>query len=117
MFRNQKGQALIEFIIILPVIIFLIFSFIDLGRIILENNRLESLTTTVVNKYKETNSYSDVLSYIRGLGYDDVNLSLKIENNMLIVKMDRGIDIITPGLSNVIGDSYTIEVERVVGYE
>ena len=36
---------------------------------------------------------------------------------MLIVKMDRGIDIITPGLSNVIGDLYTIEVERVVGYE
>ena len=97
--------------------IFLIFSFIDLGRIILENNRLEGLTTTVVNKYKETNSYSDVLNYIRELGYDNVNLSIKIDNNTMTIKMDRDIDIITPGLSNVIGDPYNIEVERVVGYE
>ena len=51
---NRKGQALIEFIIILPVLIMLIFSFIDLGRIILENNRLEAVTTEVVVKYKET---------------------------------------------------------------
>ena len=36
---NRKGQALIEFVLILPVLIMLIFGFIDLGRIILENNR------------------------------------------------------------------------------
>ena len=50
---NCKGQALIEFVIILPVLIMLIFGFIDLGRIILENNKLENLTTNVINRYEK----------------------------------------------------------------
>jgi len=114
---NCKGQALVEFIIILPVLIMLIFSFIDLGRIILENNRLENVTTSVVTKYDETNNYSEVLKYIEDLGYKDIDLSIKTSNGLITIKLDKNIDLITPGLDKMLGDPYCVSIERVVGYE
>lgn len=114
---NRKGQALIEFIIILPVLIMLIFSFIDLGRIILENNRLEAVTTDVVIKYKETKNYSDVLEYIKSMGYKDVDLSIKTNDEIVTIKLDKKVELITPGLDSILGNPYSVSVERVVGYE
>ena len=117
MIRNRKGQALIEFVIILPVLILLIFSFIDLGRIILENNKLENLTTNVINRYEKTKDYKDVSSYIKELGYENVELSIKKNNGTLTIKLERELDMITPGMDSILGDPYFVKVERVVNYE
>ena len=35
---NKRGQALIEFVLVLPVLLLLIFAFIDFGRIIVCKN-------------------------------------------------------------------------------
>ena len=115
--KNQKGQALIEFVLVLPVLILLIFAFIDLGRIILENNRLENITTIAISKYKENNQYDEVLSYIKKMGYEDIELSITREDNLLKINVNKNIDIITPGLDKILGSSFDIEVERVVNYE
>ncbi len=115
--NKQSGQALIEFVIILPVVILLIFSFVDLGRIVLENNRLENLTTSVIEKYNETKKYDDVISYIDSLGYEKVDLSISAHDDMLTIKLTEKIDLVTPGLSKIMGDPYKVEVERVVKYE
>ena len=40
--RNKKGQALVEFVIILPIFILLVFCLIDFGRIISIKNDLEN---------------------------------------------------------------------------
>ena len=39
---NNKGQALIEFVLILPIFIFLIFLSVDIGRILYAKNHLET---------------------------------------------------------------------------
>ena len=117
MIRNRKGQALIEFVIILPVIIILIFSFIDFGRIILENNRLENLSTNVINRYEQTGNYEEVLQYIKKMGYENVKLSIKKETNILTIKLEKNIDIITPGLDIFLKDPYMVKVERIISYE
>ena len=36
---NKKGQALVEFIIILPVFIFMLLAMIDIGKILYFNNK------------------------------------------------------------------------------
>lgn len=114
---KRSGQALVEFIIILPVLIMLIFSFIDLGRIILENSRLEMVTTEVIAKYNETKNYNDTLNYIKSLGYNDIDLSIKTSDDLLTIKLEKEIEFVTPGLDKILGDPYHILVERVVGYE
>ena len=115
--KNQKGQALIEFVLILPVIILLIFGFIDLGRIVVENSRWESVTTMVITKYKETKNYNEVIKYIEDAGYTNIDISIKREDNLLKVTLNKKISIMTPGLDEIIGDPYSVSVERVVNYE
>lgn len=115
--KNQKGQALIEFVLVLPVLILLVFGFIDLGRIILENNRLENVTTLAISKYKENYKYDEALTYVKTMGYDDIELSFTREDNLLKVNVNKNIDLITPGLDKILGDSYDVKVERVVNYE
>lgn len=114
--NKQSGQALIEFVIILPVIILLIFSFIDLGRIVLENNRLENLTTIVINKYKETNDYEETKKYINSLE-DNINLDISISDNLLTISLSKDISLVTPGLNNILDNPYIVKSERVVNYE
>ena len=46
---NKRGQALVEFVIILPILLLLIFAFIDLGRIIVCKNHLEGVMSEVAN--------------------------------------------------------------------
>ena len=114
--NKQSGQALIEFVIILPVIILLIFSFIDLGRIVLENNRLENLTTIVIDKYKETNDYEETKKYINSLE-NNINLDISISDNLLTISLSKDIDLVTPGLNNILDNPYIVKSERVVNYE
>lgn len=114
--NKQSGQALIEFVIILPVIILLIFSFIDLGRIVLENNRLENLTTIVIDKYKETNDYEETKKYINSLE-NNINLDISISDNLLTISLSKDINLVTPGLNNILDNPYIVKSERVVNYE
>ena len=52
---NKKGQALVEFIIILPVIIFIIMLLVDFMTIFSYKNKLESNMNNVTILYKGTN--------------------------------------------------------------
>lgn len=115
--NKQSGQALIEFVMILPILILLIFSMVDFGRIILENNRLENLTNVVIDKYKETKDKDQVEDYLRSLGYNNIDLNISQENGKLTIKITRSIDIVTPGLGTIFGDPYQASVKRVVNYE
>ena len=115
--KNKHGQALIEFVIILPVLILLIFSFIDLGRIVLENNRLETVASMAVDQYSQTRDKDEVLNYLAKLGYGDIDLIIDNNSEKLDIKVAREIDIITPGLNNILGNPYRISVERVVNNE
>ena len=55
---NKKGQALVEFIIILPVIIFIIMLLVDFMTIFSYKNKLESNmnNVTILYKKKKTNN-------------------------------------------------------------
>ena len=60
--KNNKGQALIEFIIILPIFLILIISLIDLGNIFMKKSSLENNLDTIVAMYKEDKT-DDIKDY------------------------------------------------------
>ena len=62
MYMNRKGQALVEFIIILPVLLLIIISMIDIGNIFVKKYDLENDIQTVENLY--TNSPDKLSSYL-----------------------------------------------------
>ena len=49
---NNRGQALVEFVIILPILIFTCLAVFDLGNIIVKKYALENDLDTIVNMYE-----------------------------------------------------------------
>ncbi len=107
---KEKGQALIEFILILPIILLVFVALIDIGNIFLQkynlNDSLEIVTELYQNdKQKELKAYvaNENLIYDESKNGDMIKLTLK-----------KKISINAPGLNNVLGKEYTAEASKSI---
>ena len=109
--KNTQGQALVEFVILIPVLMLLILSIFDLGNIILKKYKLENELDTIINYYNNNdeqlmNSYASMK-----------DISIKKErknNNMIDIKVSYEVNINTPVLNKIMGENYQIETSRIV---
>ena len=105
---NKKGQALVEFVLILPVFILLVFSFIDIGKIILCKNSLESTINDVALLIKNNVDNKEIERYIN----EDSNYNIKYEvinSEYTKIVLKTKIDLITPGLNKIFDENIKIE--------
>ena len=86
---NKKGQALVEFILILPILIFIMLLVVDMGRLMIMKNHLE----TVLNKVDKTTTEINDKEY---------KISIEHKDDYIILK--SCINVYTPGLSKVVGN-------------
>ena len=110
--KNNKGQALVEFILVLPVILAILLVIIDLGKIFNEKNTLENTSIDIIELYKNGKSIDEIKSK-----YSDISITTNMEDNYLTLKLKKEIEIIAPGLNIVLDNPFIVEVERVVYYE
>jgi len=110
---NKKGQALVEFVIILPIFIFMILATIDVGKILYFSNRLENKMSDVISMYESGNSIEQIN---KNLQKDIKKIELKVTKNDKFVEfiIIKKIEIITPGLNLIFDNPYKIETKRVV---
>jgi len=108
--KNSKGQALVEFIIILPILLLIIMAIIDLGNIFVKKYSLENDLDVISNMYKEER-YDGINNYI-----NENNLSILYERDEEFIKINisRNININTPILNNILGKKYKIETSKVI---
>lgn len=109
---NRKGQALIEFVLILPVFILILFAIIDFGLIMGKKNELENMSVDVVTLIKNGKNIDEINNM-----YSDVLITKEDSSDYIKIKLTRDIDIMTPGLNLILGSPYKIEVERNIPYE
>ncbi len=115
--KRKKGQALVEFVIILPIFIFMLLAIIDIGKIIFYQNHLESEMANVVELYKNKKTYQEIEEEI-ALNDEDITLEIKNENNETVTfYLKKKIAIVTPGLNFLFTNPYDVEVKRVMSYE
>ena len=57
---NRKGQALIEFVLILPVFLMILFLVIDFGTIYVAKMKLESTSTEIIDSYYDNHDLSTI---------------------------------------------------------
>lgn len=115
--KNKRGQALVEFIIILPIFIFMLLSIIDIGKIIFFRNQLESNLSDVVELYKNQKSYDDITREL-ALQKEDIVFEIKnADNKTITFYLKKKLDIITPGLNVIFPNPFYVEVSRVMSYE
>ena len=115
--KNKKGQALVEFVIILPTFIFMLLSIIDIGKVIYFQNQLVSELNDVVDLYKNQKTYEEILNELN-LQDEGVTLEIKNQDNEIITfYLKRDVEIITPGLNVIFDNPHTVTVERALSYE
>lgn len=110
---NNKGQALVEFIILIPIFMFLVLGIIDFGNILYQKYELGSELDIVVDLYKQ-DKLNDIDNY---LSDKHITVNYSSDGNLKKIKLSKSIDVLSPGLNLVLGDTYIIYVERVIYYE
>ena len=98
---NKKGQALVEFIIIVPVLILIIASIVDYVRIAQLRISLENMLEEVIENpdYKLDS---------------DINLNEVTTDGEISYYLRKNINIYSPFLTVVMKNPYPVEVMRVI---
>lgn len=107
---NRKGQALVEFILILPVILMVFMALIDIGSIFIQKMDLNSSMGTVSELYRNADK-KELLAYVakEDLIYDEA-----VSGDMVKITLKKNIEVSAPLLSNVLGKNYKIEASKVI---
>lgn len=112
--KSNKGQALVEFVIILPVALILLFSIIDFGRVISLKSELESVASDSVTFYQDGRTLEDIKRLIK---LDDVSISINEQGEYTSIEVEKEIKPITPGLSYIAKDVFDVKISRVTKNE
>lgn len=110
---KRKGQALVEFVMILPLIIYLLLGIIDFAIIISNKQQLENKIEDIIYLYKDNASSEKIKSFL-DKEIKDVNFDVKKDEEFTKITLKKKMQIITPGLELILGSPYYVEVERVV---
>ena len=106
---NRKGQALVEFVLILPIFILMLFAIVDFGMILSKKNELENISVDVTAMIKNSDNIDDIKNLYPKV---KINISSDDKYNKIIISDD--VDIMTPGLNRILGNPYNIKVERTI---
>lgn len=106
---NRKGQALVEFVLILPIFIMILFSIVDFGMIFNKKNELENISIDIINLLNNNNKIEEIQKE-----YPKVDIKLTNEEKYTIVEISTKVNIITPSLNRVLGNPYIVKVERKI---
>ena len=110
--KNKKGQALVEFIVILPVLVYIILVMIDIFVIYNKKSMLESSMNEVVYLYKN-NRTGEIEEYLNK-DLDNHEYKVKVDGKYTYLYLDYKYQFIAPGLGNILGANYKIKSERVI---
>lgn len=106
---NRKGQALVEFVLILPIFIMLLFVIIDFGIIFSSKMSLENTSSDIVLMIKNGDDVNSINSF-----YKDIDIDISSSGKYYNVLIEKEIDLITPFLGDIMGEPYVISVKKVV---
>ena len=109
---NNRGQALVEFVLILPILIFIVFAVIDFGMIYSGKSNLENDSTDIIYLFKDGTTIEEIRDI-----YSDNIINISTSENYYKFRISSSVNLITPGLNMILGDPYVFSVERVVPYE
>lgn len=110
---NKKGQALIEFVIILPLIIFILLAIVDFMLILSNKSNLESKMNDVITIYRKDEKSLDIVEYLN-TDLKNVSFSAKKSSKYTYLEVKMPYKFITPGMDNILGNKYEIKCERVI---
>ena len=112
---NKKGQALVEFIIIVPIVVMIFLGIIDYIMIFSAKNNLENKISEVVKIYHEYNDENEIKNYLSASKDDkSINYNIKQDDKYVTISLEENYEFITPGLSKIMPSPFILKTERVL---
>ena len=108
--KNKKGQALVEFVLVLPVLIIILLCIVDFGSIISKKYALESDLDTVVDLYNNQKT-DQINSYVLE---QKETVEYREDNDYVEIKLTKNAQVNAPVLNKILGRNYKVEVSRKV---
>ena len=109
---SKKGQALVEFIIILPIIIFILFMIIDYGVISYNKQKLENIITDIVKMKSSNEPKEEIINFIKS-NDKEIKITIEDKDKYTDLKLTKKYNYITPGLDKIFKSS-DITIERKI---
>ena len=108
--KRNSGQALVEFILVLPVLLIILLGIVDFANIIQNKYKLENHLDIVIDLYKQGHNV-ELEQYLLD---EKVTIDYEVDEIFTKVILKKELDIMTPGLNIALNDPYEISVERNV---
>lgn len=119
-FNKEDGQAMVEFALVLPILIFLIAGIIDFGWIfgnqLLVNNACREAARYNAIHYNvdqmtiaNATVKAEEIIESRAPTLKSNNVNVSKSNESITVYLESDIFVITPFLSAIVGDTFTLE--------
>jgi Flp pilus assembly protein TadG len=123
--RNDKGQSMVEMAIILPVLLLILFSIFEFGRILGAYMLIHDLARDGVRYGVVGMSDQSIKDHIMehdsflNINSDDINITPSIRSlgSALTVGIDYEIEIITPIISSIVPNPINLRAEYVMRVE
>ncbi len=112
--KNNKGQALVEFVLLLPLIIFILFIVFDFANVFYNKNHLEGILEDVCNMVEEGYTKQEITEMIDN---KNITYSILVKDNLATIKLEQVINFTTPFANSLFNDSFKISSQRVILYE
>ncbi len=115
MISNKKGQTLILFIILIPLILGVMAVVVDVGLLISKNSNLKETTKIVIKDSLNNNLNEEEIRELFIKNKIDVdNLEIKLDNEKIEIKNKIEIDSIFGAIIGL--KKYTIKID-IMGYK
>ena len=103
--KQQKGQALVEFILILPILLLFLLGIFDVGNYLYKRYELASDLDLIIDFYQE-NKTEEMNQYLKKRG---LALTTEVTNHFRTFTLQKTIQIRTPGLDRVLSQELKVE--------
>lgn len=122
---HEKGQSLVEFALLLPLLLYLICGIIDFGRVMYTHMQLNLVTQEAVRLGGLGRSDADIRQY----ALDHVNHPTKVTvtisptdtirkpGDYVMVRLEEQIEYITPLMSTVLPSPYRVVTDSTIRVE
>lgn len=105
--KDRKGQALVEFVLIIPLLVIILFGIVEIGNIIHKKYLLETHLDTVIDLYK--NDKQELIDI-----YEDENnldINFKETGSLVTITVSQKVKLITLGIK-YIDNPFEIKTKR-----
>lgn len=91
---NNKGQSLVMFICLLPILLLIVLAIVDVSRMVIEKNKLNNINYIAISYYSNHKEDDDVTERIISLvkRNDEDIINVRINKDKNTIYLDKKID-------------------------